>query len=538
LKSEVGHGMHGRPTKRARETGHDKPSKPSKRTILLAMIKAANDGDSPVLSQLIDANKELLDSGCDNYNFLHFAIHQPSILQFFASSKEKYYEIFCDGTNDLHAHAAADNYAYIRAELLIDPTRLFSESLRDETIFYWGGFAYNDALLDKLINELIPQLPREGLDSEDDIETLKNRAWRDAAIGAADQAKFHHKSTSTIPFYTAIKYFKNISALTNFDIQDILDFYKTIYEFSRQQNSKSFAINAVFESLAYIDKDDSEAFRYYFQLIVDIYFNEMHPADILMTTENFVETVNIIKSTYSYFVNEPSINDYLVRLSATYQLHVRLKELGFRGWDVEHDGNCFFHALISQLQIYQLYVATPLTHTMLRNIATRHLGLNKALYCNHIEDNSWDDFLVKANEENYWAESVLIQATVRALNINLIIFQSDNSKPIIFKSANPLCTFFIFYEVANYHYQSLQPLQPISPELTKLLHDVEPDTYPASNEIQYIMSSNHHIFLPAIPPPGMLISSPSLLLFKPAPEEKMQSNDNIVAEEKKTANTL
>jgi hypothetical protein len=134
-------------------------------------------------------------------------------------------------------------------------------------------------------------------------------------------------------------------------------------------------------------------------------------------------------------------------------LRQEAQRFGSRCHNVPGDGNCFFEAVIHQFQALQVREYNQINHMYLRRIAVEHIAQHQSDYQNFIEGD-FDNFITRMNKGGTWANNVIITALAQALNINVIIINSDGSAPIIISGRTPRYTIHLGYEVER-HYQSL-----------------------------------------------------------------------------------
>jgi len=135
------------------------------------------------------------------------------------------------------------------------------------------------------------------------------------------------------------------------------------------------------------------------------------------------------------------------------RLQANAKLYGYACKNVFKDGNCFFYALLHQLNLfdkmkYQDYTSTKIRHDILENII-----LYRDFYQAFIEQ-PFDEFITKMHASGEWVHDVMVYASSCHFNVNIAIVRSDDNAPTILQRSNPLTTFYLGYEVGS-HYQSL-----------------------------------------------------------------------------------
>jgi hypothetical protein len=130
-------------------------------------------------------------------------------------------------------------------------------------------------------------------------------------------------------------------------------------------------------------------------------------------------------------------------------LHKQARNFGSRCHDVPGDGNCLFEAVAHQLEIRWL---RSISQAKLRLLAVEHISQHQFEYQGFIEGD-FDKFVERVARDGTWANNVVITALARALDLTIIIINSDGSMPII---ENPGSSNIIYlgYEIER-HYQSL-----------------------------------------------------------------------------------
>ena len=143
------------------------------------------------------------------------------------------------------------------------------------------------------------------------------------------------------------------------------------------------------------------------------------------------------------------------------ELGIEAKSYGLVCEDVAGDGNCFFHAVFAQLPegLMEKYNNAD----SIREAAVIHIVENIENYKQFIDSNgSIDEFVDKLFSSKEWADDVIIHATSRILNCNLVIVRSDHDTPNVIRQAESADNIVLGYEVGQ-HYQSLRRDEAIVP---------------------------------------------------------------------------
>ncbi|XP_039271180.2 uncharacterized protein LOC120345701 [Styela clava] len=141
----------------------------------------------------------------------------------------------------------------------------------------------------------------------------------------------------------------------------------------------------------------------------------------------------------------------------------KLGKLKFRRFSVSVDGNCFFHAVVRQLELK--FPEKQCTHEELRLASVEYLEQNDAIGSNHGE--SWKNFLNNESGEDYlsrmrldaeWVDHILIQAAASCLKCIIVIISSigDNIVSIHPKILDPSQHRITLGHIAEYHYFSAE----------------------------------------------------------------------------------
>lgn len=126
------------------------------------------------------------------------------------------------------------------------------------------------------------------------------------------------------------------------------------------------------------------------------------------------------------------------------------------------DGDCFFSAVEDQLIVRDH--AQKFDRTKLRHIVKEHIVSNSDFYKPFVGD-GWDKFIKECTTKSIWAEGISPLALSYALGLTVIVINSDDTRPIIFKQ--PGDKFVLLGYEAGGHYNSLHGQ--ISPNLQTLI---------------------------------------------------------------------
>lgn len=160
------------------------------------------------------------------------------------------------------------------------------------------------------------------------------------------------------------------------------------------------------------------------------------------------------------------------------ELNQEAKKWGLTCKDMKEDGNCLFHAIADQLALRANN--TSETHATLREKALAHILQHQEEYKPFIAED-FEKFIAENVQNRAWADSVMIQALSRVLNMTIVIVRSDHEDPTIIKQMNPkpnekvknVPVLYIGFEVER-HYQSLEGN---SSELRARVDAAEVDTF-------------------------------------------------------------
>lgn len=133
------------------------------------------------------------------------------------------------------------------------------------------------------------------------------------------------------------------------------------------------------------------------------------------------------------------------------QLNTLLGSQGLKVHEIARDGNCFYRAVAHQLN--SIRGCDTFTHEGLREMAVNHVITNIDFYKQFITGDV-SSFILNSSEHGKWAEDIMPQALARALNINLIVINSNGSNPVVIKRGNELDHVTLGYEVGA-HYGSV-----------------------------------------------------------------------------------
>jgi hypothetical protein len=155
------------------------------------------------------------------------------------------------------------------------------------------------------------------------------------------------------------------------------------------------------------------------------------------------------------FLLESWDKKFVKKPTAAQKLQTETRAYGFECKDMQHDGNCFFHAVIDQLARRELEcLGRNIQELRIAAICYMldHLDKYKDFLDEH--DGSLAEFVNKNLDSSNWADHLIISALANALSVNIVIIRSDGAAPNVVLQKNPVATLFIGHEVGQ-HYQSL-----------------------------------------------------------------------------------
>lgn len=163
----------------------------------------------------------------------------------------------------------------------------------------------------------------------------------------------------------------------------------------------------------------------------------------------------------------------------TQDLEKQARALSFDCVNVDSDGSCFFHAVDDQLKVNNILI--PGGSIKLREIAIQHILDNRGLYDEFIGNP--DKYLGSMVKHRTWADEIIIRALSRALNLTIVIINSDGTKPIVIKRENAAGVLCLGYETYG-HYQSLHPTMPLQDnrEVQNLITGTQADAVPVHGQ--------------------------------------------------------
>ena len=116
-------------------------------------------------------------------------------------------------------------------------------------------------------------------------------------------------------------------------------------------------------------------------------------------------------------------------------LETKLLDYGLIPVEVGGEGNCFFHVISHQL------FNDPIHHFYIRAAGVNHLRQNPERFIESNLEQSWLEYLENMSRQGTWADNLIIQAVADALNLKIIIIESDPTfadvNAIAHKSSNP-----------------------------------------------------------------------------------------------------
>jgi hypothetical protein len=148
--------------------------------------------------------------------------------------------------------------------------------------------------------------------------------------------------------------------------------------------------------------------------------------------------------------NFEGINQFLIK---------EAKQFGFICSAIKRDGNCMFSAISKQL----INTGNPYNPRELRKIAVNYIKLHKEYYEPFIVNKNFDDYIHTMAQLNTWGDHNILNALCHLLKINIVVINSDATKPVVMKKEQAIATIYLGYEVGM-HYHSLQRDNKIYPQ--------------------------------------------------------------------------
>ena len=113
------------------------------------------------------------------------------------------------------------------------------------------------------------------------------------------------------------------------------------------------------------------------------------------------------------------LNENSACFSPLQMLETKLLDHGLIPVEVGGEGNCFFHVISHQL------FNDPIHHFYIRAAGVDHLRQNPERFIESNLDQSWLEYLENMSRQGTWADNLIIQAVADALNLKIIIIESD-----------------------------------------------------------------------------------------------------------------
>jgi hypothetical protein len=141
------------------------------------------------------------------------------------------------------------------------------------------------------------------------------------------------------------------------------------------------------------------------------------------------------------------------------QLANHAKRYGYQCIDVPGYGNCFFHAMVHQLNVL---LNLDISYEQVRERVANHILKNFDRYKN-FKDEIPNQFILRMRQDRSWVGHIMALAVSSEFNLRLIIVQSDGSNPIIIPQANHRAQIVLGYDVDS-QYQPLLRDESVVPE--------------------------------------------------------------------------
>ncbi len=179
--------------------------------------------------------------------------------------------------------------------------------------------------------------------------------------------------------------------------------------------------------------------------------------------------------------------------SMTNSLAYNAGRYGFTLEQVPGDGNCFFHAVLEQLE--RLGLASDWNHRSLRELAVNHMREYPAEYIDSITGNDIERYITSMGKDGTYANHQVLVALARALDMNLVAIRDDDISPQVIRRSptQGASTLYLGYQATVEHYQSLVPSLVPLPNVTSvatILDGATADSWRSSNHVNH--GDNYH----------------------------------------------
>lgn len=144
--------------------------------------------------------------------------------------------------------------------------------------------------------------------------------------------------------------------------------------------------------------------------------------------------------------------------------------------DVPSDGNCFFHAVTTQLR-------GSIAYDELRKFAVRYVKEHKEHYASFLVDATVEEYITKMLRDATWADHSIIDALARELQIRIVIIGNNPDHPPTIIAPLGFSTTIFLGHIGELHYVSLNILSDnllpnLAPHLLEAPEDAQPPADP------------------------------------------------------------
>lgn len=166
---------------------------------------------------------------------------------------------------------------------------------------------------------------------------------------------------------------------------------------------------------------------------------------------------------YTGFTNLDLLESYIYSLFAPVTKGIKVT-------DVEHDGNCFFHAVEKQLGKVADDGVPAMNYKELRSFAARYVSEHKEKFKDFIAEEDAETYITRIEHNKEWADNVLIRALALELRMNIVIIQPGKlGAPIIIPEEQVQSSSVFLYHIPESHYKSIESLSISEPEVRGLI---------------------------------------------------------------------